>query len=930
MDDATNTSESDALEAIAPPDEDATALPEGRRFRIRLFGGIALLLFAATAVGLATGIWEIDYRSAYYASFSASCQNNLKQMGLVFKMYANESLGEKFPPLSSEAGQLMFVKDSVVPEYLTDEEILVCPGPVRAIPDELIDDLFYVYTGYVLQSDEDVLLFAEAYAAQMATGGSFDDDLAVGDTPIHRIREGIERFYITDINNPAGSAIAQSEIPVMWDWPDNHQQGWGGNVLYMDGHVKWQKYPGEFPMTEVAFTTLANLAGYSPPDAWEQGDSPAGHSQLAAVCQLKFKQLGVMHKMFANESFGAKFPQLSSEAGKLLFDTQEVYPVYIQNRDFLRCPGRADTPPLPRFDDDHFIYWGYFLTNDEDVQAFAGAYPAHLADGGDFSDDLNVPSSYGDSIRRLREGIERFLITDINSPRLPIQAQSKTPIMMEWPDNHEGQSGGNVLFLDGHVEWMAYPGEFPMTEVTVNAFRAIAQPAAPTIFAQTEPAYSPENDPYDYVSDCLSNVQSLRLVNQRFSNRLNGYYYPPLSARNGKLMFDETGVYPEHMRNRTLAVCPGPVFTASDSVVNDQHYAYLGYVVLNDSDVQQFAAAYAERLTAGGDFAANLPGPSSYGNEFWRLRPSYLLNFTWPSDTPLDEIPVPGDVPVFIEWPGNHEGLSGGHVLYLDGTTRWQDYPGEFPMTEATIGTLATLAHRTPATAWNSRTFTAAVDPFNQALCQRNLTTIGIAFRTYKQISTGYYFPQLGTQAYNLAFNEDRFVQFHLFDLRRMNCPGSPSAYRQPVADDHSYAYLGYMVHDQETLETFAVGYGEAVSGTADFSDDLTVGGDTVPRIRDGVDRFFMTDAANPPENYVGQHEIPLLIEWPDNHGDIRGGNVLYMDGHVEWLDYPGEFPMTEEAMAILTDLAGREPIRDPSPPRERSRLDALILQRGN
>ena len=29
----------------------------------------------------------------------SSCQNNLKQMGIVFKMYANESKGEKYTPL---------------------------------------------------------------------------------------------------------------------------------------------------------------------------------------------------------------------------------------------------------------------------------------------------------------------------------------------------------------------------------------------------------------------------------------------------------------------------------------------------------------------------------------------------------------------------------------------------------------------------------------------------------------------------------------------------------------------------------------------------------------------------------------------------------------------------------------------------------------
>jgi prepilin-type processing-associated H-X9-DG protein len=67
-----------------------------------------------------------------------------------------------------------------------------------------------------------------------------------GDT-ILRLREGIERFLITDINNAAGSARAQSNIYVMNDRlstiPENmnHIPG-GANVLYMDGHVEFSKY----------------------------------------------------------------------------------------------------------------------------------------------------------------------------------------------------------------------------------------------------------------------------------------------------------------------------------------------------------------------------------------------------------------------------------------------------------------------------------------------------------------------------------------------------------------------------------------------------------------------------------------------------------------------------------------------------------------
>ena len=70
---------------------------------------------------------------------------------------------------------------------------------------------------------------------------------ARGDT-VYRLREGIERFLISDINNPAASAAAQSDVFVMYDWLSvnvqdfNHAPG-GCNVLFMDGHVEFIRYP---------------------------------------------------------------------------------------------------------------------------------------------------------------------------------------------------------------------------------------------------------------------------------------------------------------------------------------------------------------------------------------------------------------------------------------------------------------------------------------------------------------------------------------------------------------------------------------------------------------------------------------------------------------------------------------------------------------
>ncbi len=75
-----------------------------------------------------------------------------------------------------------------------------------------------------------------------------------GDT-VYRMRKGIERFLITDVNNPAASAKAESSIFVMYDnvAPQvkhfNHVPG-GGNVLYMDGHVEFIRYPGAPPISK--------------------------------------------------------------------------------------------------------------------------------------------------------------------------------------------------------------------------------------------------------------------------------------------------------------------------------------------------------------------------------------------------------------------------------------------------------------------------------------------------------------------------------------------------------------------------------------------------------------------------------------------------------------------------------------------------------
>jgi prepilin-type processing-associated H-X9-DG protein len=85
---------------------------------------------------------------------------------------------------------------------------------------------------------------------------------------VQRLREGIERFFISDINNAAATSVAQSDLPTSWDvvatevsW-FNHIPG-GCNVLYMDGHVEFVRYPSEeFPVSE-EYAAFSEAAGWA-------------------------------------------------------------------------------------------------------------------------------------------------------------------------------------------------------------------------------------------------------------------------------------------------------------------------------------------------------------------------------------------------------------------------------------------------------------------------------------------------------------------------------------------------------------------------------------------------------------------------------------------------------------------------------------------
>ncbi len=328
------------------------------------------LLVVIAIIGILAAILLPALARAREAARRASCANNLRQFGTIFKMYANETRGEYFPPQQqaciTTGANAGFAGEYLYPDYWTDINLKVCPSDSRTYSagevgfEEDLQAQFqamtqfqneqnigntlecqdtraaflstpvsYAYLGYATQTISQLTDVLQAVAGwydytrwdetppdnrylwasgeAQACGApeewsrieffthrglvdinipdrstnwfqNFSAQIPIPDYPLDddgsllpgtypRLREGIERFFITDINNPGAGAAAQSTIAAMFDsWSPgsqgvatawardaastanfNHVPG-GSNVLFMDGHVRFIRYNSEYPI----------------------------------------------------------------------------------------------------------------------------------------------------------------------------------------------------------------------------------------------------------------------------------------------------------------------------------------------------------------------------------------------------------------------------------------------------------------------------------------------------------------------------------------------------------------------------------------------------------------------------------------------------------------------------------------------------------
>jgi prepilin-type N-terminal cleavage/methylation domain-containing protein/prepilin-type processing-associated H-X9-DG protein len=233
----------------------------------------------------------------------------------------------------------------------------------------------------------------------------------------------------------------------------------------------------------------------------------ARESARRSACVNNLKQLGLVMNLYSNEN-KEKFPPIANQDARFFFDSDAVYPEYLTDAAVLGCPsdpgydantsfrlsidatisdgstgstGRAWNAGMVHPDcmsTESYVYTGWMITNNTEMLAGFAIYTwtnavlpiSDASTDGWRGVNVNVGSfgfsgtgnANGNTIYRLGQNVDRFLISDINITMTGEESGSSiVPIMWDQISTNITEfshvpAGQNVLFLDGHVQFNRY------------------------------------------------------------------------------------------------------------------------------------------------------------------------------------------------------------------------------------------------------------------------------------------------------------------------------------------------------------------------------------------------------------------------------------------------------------------------------------------
>jgi len=190
-------------------------------------------LVVLALIGIVASIAVPNLINARGQARIASCENNLKQLGISLKNIAEEQDGH-LPTVDLNYVGVMFDIDDINPESLKDLEIFICPaGPnadrgITEDDDEYAFDHDYLFISHVITSVREGLGYLDAVAEAKRTDTPMWEPITLEDgTVLPRI-------------DRRGNAVLSSQIPMVVERLGHHTlEPDGYNVLFLDGHVEY-------------------------------------------------------------------------------------------------------------------------------------------------------------------------------------------------------------------------------------------------------------------------------------------------------------------------------------------------------------------------------------------------------------------------------------------------------------------------------------------------------------------------------------------------------------------------------------------------------------------------------------------------------------------------------------------------------------------